>query len=155
MRISEALAGVSRVFLDTAPVIYFVEKNPTYFSRVQVLFERIDSGLITAITSPITLSECLVHPYRRGLLEVAQAFIELITNGNNTTFQVIEQEIAKNASQLRARHNLPLADAFQIAVAMNAGCDAFLTNDTTFKRVTELNVIVLDELEREPEPQSD
>jgi hypothetical protein len=28
MRISDALAGVSSLFLDTAPVIYFVERNP-------------------------------------------------------------------------------------------------------------------------------
>jgi hypothetical protein len=28
MRISDALAGISRLFLDTAPVIYFVERNP-------------------------------------------------------------------------------------------------------------------------------
>lgn len=30
MRIDEALQGVTRLFLDTAPVIYYVEKHPTY-----------------------------------------------------------------------------------------------------------------------------
>lgn len=28
MKISEALVGVSHIFIDTAPVIYFVERNP-------------------------------------------------------------------------------------------------------------------------------
>jgi predicted nucleic acid-binding protein len=40
-----------------------------------------------------------------------------------------------------------LTDAFQVAVAIASGCDAFLTNDIALKRVTELGVIVLDEME--------
>ena len=34
-----------------------------------------------------------------------------------------------------------------IAIALHNGCDAFLANDVALKRVTELNVIVLDEVE--------
>jgi len=33
----------------------------------------------------------------------------------------------------------------QIAVAVNAECEAFLTNDLTFKRITELRVLVLND----------
>jgi predicted nucleic acid-binding protein len=42
---------------------------------------------------------------------------------------------------------LRLPDALQIAVALEAGCEAFLTNDLTLKRVVELRVLVLDDLE--------
>jgi hypothetical protein len=34
-------------------------------------------------------------------------------------------------------------------VALQSGCDAFLTNDMTLKRVSELSVIVLEEMEAE------
>ncbi|MBD2604366.1 PIN domain nuclease [Scytonema hofmannii FACHB-248] len=44
---------------------------------------------------------------------------------------------------MRARYNLQLPDAFQITVALAAECEAFLTNDVTFKRVTKLRVLVL------------
>ena len=30
VRIHEVLQGVTHLFLDTAPVIYYVEKHPTY-----------------------------------------------------------------------------------------------------------------------------
>lgn len=30
MRIRDVLAGVSHLFLDTAPIIYFVERNPQF-----------------------------------------------------------------------------------------------------------------------------
>jgi predicted nucleic acid-binding protein len=35
----------------------------------------------------------------------------------------------------------------QVAAALNVGCQAFLTNDMTLKRVIELRVLILDELE--------
>ena len=66
--------------------------------------------------------------------------------GNNTTFVPINNpNIAINAAQIRARYNLELPDALQIAVALNAKCEAFLTNDLTFKRITELRVLVLND----------
>lgn len=35
----------------------------------------------------------------------------------------------------------------QIATALTAGCEAFLSNDSSLKRVTELRVLTLDDLE--------
>ena len=51
------------------------------------------------------------------------------------------------SADFRARYNLTLPDAFQVAAAIASDCDAFLTNDNTLKRVTELNTIVLDDME--------
>jgi predicted nucleic acid-binding protein len=42
---------------------------------------------------------------------------------------------------------ISLPDALQISVALSAGCDAFLTNDVKLKRLTELRVLAIDELE--------
>jgi predicted nucleic acid-binding protein len=58
----------------------------------------------------------------------------------------IDQDIARQAAQLRAVHNLALADALQIATALNQGCQMFLTNDKQLARVTEIRVVVLEEL---------
>jgi len=40
---------------------------------------------------------------------------------------------------------LKLADAMQIATALHAGADLFLTNDKQLKQLTEIPVAVLDE----------
>ena len=40
MKLSERLESVTRVFLDTAPAIYLVEKSPVYFGKVRAAFER-------------------------------------------------------------------------------------------------------------------
>lgn len=147
MTISDALTGVSLLFLDTAPVIYQVEKNPIYFDRVAAIFQAIDAGKLGAVTSPVTLAECLVHPLRLGLAPVRQAFIDVIVSGANTTFVEISQETGERAAKLRADYNLRLPDALQMAAAIIHGCDSFLTNDAQLKRVTELQVLVIDELE--------
>jgi hypothetical protein len=95
MKIAERLQTVTRVFLDTAPVIYYVEANPRYRPIVEVIFDRLDNGALTAVTSPVTLAECLVFPYRLGKSEAVQGFTDLIVNGSGTEFVVIDQETAK------------------------------------------------------------
>ena len=100
-----------------------------------------------AVTSPVTLAECLIVPYRLGQTQLLQAFEDLIVNGDNTVFVVIDDETARRAAELRAKYNLTLTDTIQLATALTADCDSFLTNDMALKRVAELNVIVLDDTE--------
>lgn len=52
------------VGLDTAPLIYFIEKHPTYLPLLLPFFEAVDHGDIQVVTSTLTLTEVLVHPYR-------------------------------------------------------------------------------------------
>ena len=86
-------------------------------------------------------------PYRSGLSSLQQEFIDLIVYGDNTIFAAIDQDCAIRAAQLRASYNIGLLDALQIAVALAAGCQAFLTNDRILRRVMDLRVLILDDLE--------
>ncbi|GET43069.1 type II toxin-antitoxin system VapC family toxin [Microseira wollei] len=148
MTIADSLQGVSRLFLDSATVIYFVERNPQYFDLARAFFERINEGTLIGVASPVTLAECLVRPYSLGQIEFQRYFIDLLTNSANIEFvPIASQYLAIQAEQIRARYNLQLPDAFQIAVALAANCEAFLTNDVILRRVTELRVLVLDELD--------
>lgn len=54
MRIYERLQSVSRVFLDTAPVVYYVEEDAHYLVWVDPVFQQVDSGAVRAVTSPKT-----------------------------------------------------------------------------------------------------
>jgi predicted nucleic acid-binding protein len=146
VNIDERLLSVTRLFVDTAPIIYYVEGNSRYLARVAPVFARLDAGTLAAVTSPITLAECLIIPYRDNRADRRKLFTELITAGNNTSFVPIESVAADKAAELRARFNLSLADALQLAVALMSGCDAFLTNDSAFGRVTDLDIIILEDL---------
>ena len=147
VKVADALHGVAMLFLDTAPVIYFVERNPQYFAVVKPVFDAVDAGVPTAVTSPITLAEALVEPYRTGLMPLQQGFFNRIVLGRNTVFGPIDHQSGRRAAELRASYNLSLPDALQVAVALQAGCDALLTNDTGLRRVKELRILVVDDLE--------
>jgi len=145
VNIMDALKDITRLFLDTSPVIYYVEKNPHYFSIVKTIFDHIDDGLLWSVTSPITLSECLTGTYIKGYKQFQNNFIDLIVYGHNVSFISIDYEQARLSSELRAKYRLTLPDAFQIATALFAECDAFLTNDPELKRITEIKVLVVDD----------
>ena len=145
MRISDALSRVSHLFLDTAPVIYFVERNPQFVALVDPVFEKLDSD-ITAVISGITLSECLVGALRIGLVDLEQAFVEVLQQ-EQVIFVDINPSIAQEAARIRVRYNLQLPDALQVATALISSCEVLLTNDKNLKRVTELRILLVNDLE--------
>jgi hypothetical protein len=49
MNLADALKNVSVLAFDTAPIIYFVEANPTYDALVTAIFERVERGNVTGI----------------------------------------------------------------------------------------------------------
>ena len=147
VKLGDALSGVTRLGFDTAPVIYFVEANPQYDALVTSVFQQATNGVFQGVTSIVTLSEVLVQPFIRRDIRLQQEYRDLLLNSRNFQTLPIGAVIAERAADLRARYNLRTPDALQIAAALNAGCEAFLTNDAGLKRVTELRIIVLDEIE--------
>ncbi|MCL5998375.1 MAG: type II toxin-antitoxin system VapC family toxin [Chloroflexi bacterium] len=147
MRAIDALPQGTLAFLDTAPLVYFVERVSPFFSITEAIFQRIDTGEIRVVTSPVTLAECLVVPLRKGDTKLQHLFVDFITAGPNTAFVEINATIAHTVADLRARYNLALSDSFQIAVALSTRCNAFLTNDTRLQRVAEIRVLILEDLD--------
>ena len=58
MGLVDELRG-SKICIDTAPFIYFIEKNPKYLGLLRPVFAEINAGKIDALTSTITLLEVL------------------------------------------------------------------------------------------------
>ena len=102
-----------------------------------------DDGDLIVVTSPITLAECLYYPYKNNDNKLVLAFTRRIATGHNVRLAPITADIGDHSAQLRARYNLGFADAFQVATAITADCDIFLTNDKQLKRIQSLDVLVL------------
>ena len=125
IKLDQALAGVSKLGFDTPPIIYFIETHPQYDALVTEVFRHIAGASFEGFTSVITLSEVLVQPLRHANTRLQQTYRDIL---------------------IRTR-NFRTPDALQLAAVLSAGCQAFLTNDAALQRVTELRVLVLDELE--------
>ncbi len=146
-KLDQALAGVTKLGFDTSPIIYFIESHPQYDGLVTEIFQRVSNGRPEGITSVITLTEVLIHPLRRGDAALQQQYSDLLINAANFQTLPIDIKTATSAADLRARYNLRTPDALQVATALAAGCDAFMTNDAALQRVSEFPVLVLDQLE--------
>jgi predicted nucleic acid-binding protein len=147
MKVTEALRGLSKIFFDTAPIIYYVQATPEFFAIVDEIFTQLETKQFQAITSPVSLAECLVLPRRLGQVQLEQAFVELLTDTEEIEFIALDAAIGQIAADLRVRYNLKLPDALQIGAAISSQCDGFLTNDVQLKRVTELRVLVIGEMQ--------
>ncbi len=66
MKVSDALSGVRKVYFDAAPLVYYVEENPTYVKQMDAIIEQIERAAIDAFSSVILLPEVLMHPTRLG-----------------------------------------------------------------------------------------
>ncbi len=128
VNIETAWQGVSKVFLDTAPVIYYVEAKEEFAAIVQPIFRWLDEGRFEGIASPVTLAECLVQPKRLGLAQLELGFINFLTNTEGIVFVDLDETVGILAAEMRSRYNLKLPDALQMATALTSRCDAFLTS---------------------------
>jgi predicted nucleic acid-binding protein len=135
----------TRVCIDTAPVIYFIEKHPKYLNVVKPVFTEIEAGNIDAITSTITLLEVLVQPLKTENETLAERYREILLYSKNlTTFEIVH-EVTEVAAKLRAKYTIRTPDAIQIAVGVLYGAVKFVTNDSLLKKVSDIKVLVLDD----------
>jgi predicted nucleic acid-binding protein len=146
-QLDDALWGVRHLGFDSAPIIYYVEAQPTYAPLMASVFQRIGSGQLEGMTSTITLVEVLTKPRASGDEQLAETYRNLLLDSEYFQTVPIGAPVAELAAQLRARYGLRTPDALQIAVALAEGCEAFLTNDTRLRQVTELPILQVAELE--------
>ena len=140
------LASIQRLGIDTAPLIYFVERHPLFSSVVRAFFERAERGELSLVTSTLTLAEVLTKPFAQGAEAIATTYRSILTTSPHIRLVPIDIATAEHAARLRAKYRLKTPDAIQVAVAARSGCDAFLTNDGGLSRVEEIPVLVLSDL---------
>ena len=46
MRLSELLTNGTRLYIDTAPLIYYIEEHPTYLVQMESIINAIDEGIV-------------------------------------------------------------------------------------------------------------
>lgn len=135
----------SRICIDTAPFIYFIEKDPKYQGIIKPVFAEIDAGKIDAITSTVTLLEVLVYPFRMKNESLAEQYREILLYSDGLTTFEIYHDVSELSSRLRAKYSIRTPDAIQIAVGIIYGADIFLTNDSNLKKVKDIKMMILED----------
>ena len=118
------------IYLDTAPVIYMVEKVPPWASLVR---SRVERTGVTLITSEMTRMECRVGPLRNNDQTVLQDFEDYLSTAVSQILP-LTRGVMDHAAEIRARYGFKTPDAIHLAAAVVSGCDVFLTNDHRLDR---------------------
>jgi len=135
-----------KVGLDTMIFIYTFEEHPAYLPLLKQFFSVLEKGEMEAVTSTITVTECLVRPYRKKDFALAAQYMALFRNFPHLSIIPVTDDVAERAAFLRAHYHLKTPDAIQVATALISGSRAFLTNDENLASVEGIDILLLDQL---------
>ncbi len=146
MGLLNALQG-DRIYLDVNIWIYALEGYQPFLLSLSSLFQAIDQGLLTGLTSELSLAEALVKPMQNQNLIQQDVYKQAIANNRNLIVAPVSREVLIAAAQLRANTpTLKLPDAIHAATAQFYDCTTFLTNDQRFQTLPNLTVILLSQI---------
>jgi predicted nucleic acid-binding protein len=134
------------VYLDTAPIIYYVEDVLPYADILEPVFQQIKSGVLRACTATLTLAETLVVPYRKKDWALLEKFETLLTKTPDLTILPLTPEVARETAKIRSEFSIKTPDAVQLATAQVNGIEHFLTNDKGLKIFSPLRIVLLDDI---------
>ena len=133
-----------RVYLDTAPIIYFLENSEKYGDAVMGFFEVHDD--YNYVTSVVSLAEYLTGAMKVGDGKAVESFDEFVKAYEIEVLD-IDSAISIAAARIRSRFtSFRFADAIQLAAAEISDCDVFLSNDFQLKQFDGIDCVMVEEI---------
>ena len=143
---TDRLARARKVGLDRGTFEAYLRGDPGRGPLGLALFERVEAGRLTAVTSVLTLMALLVGPHRAHDEAAAQELAFLVPTFPNLALAPVTLAVAERAAAYQARYGLEEAAAIQAATAKSEGAELLVTVDPALKRLAgELEILLLDE----------
>ncbi len=141
------MTDFNRVFIDTAPIIYFLENSSLYMESMERFFAKCVKEHKQIVISALTVEEYLVSPYSNGQMEYVDNFKRFIKYMDVEVVD-IDATIAERGAKIRGQYkNFKAMDSLQIAAAVVRKCDVFFTNDKQLRQEKELPCITMEDIQ--------
>ncbi len=133
------------VYIDANAIIYSVERIEPYRELLAPMWQEAGAGRFALASSELVVLETLIKPLREGNARLEMLFRSIFAAAE---MDLIPATLAiwEDAARIRAATGLKTSDALHAATALQAECTLFVTNDTDFRRVQGLPIVVLDDL---------
>ncbi len=128
-----------RLYLDTSPIIFAVERVESHFAAVVT---RISQPDVSLVTCELAWLETRVKPLKNNDAALLADF-ELFFQESLPSVLPLDRRTMTKAAELRATHRFKTPDAIHLAAAILGRCDVFYTNDQDLKRCLEIAVEVV------------
>ena len=142
-RFRDRLEAARRVHVDPRALASHLLAVPGQVELTRLLFEGLRDGSVTAQTSALSLFQLLVEPYRRGRGEAAAAAADYLTAVRGLEVVPVSAAVGRQAAEVRARLGGRSERAVQIATALEADADLYLTRDSGLRRVAGMEMLDL------------
>jgi predicted nucleic acid-binding protein len=119
---------VANIFWDTNLFIYLLEDSPKFGQAVEDLRRRMLRRNDRLFTSAMSLGEILIKPFSMGNTALADRYRGFFVEPH-VTVSAFDVAAAEAYAQVRQDRSVQPADAIQLACAVSAEADLFITND--------------------------
>ncbi len=134
-RLRSALHG-QKVYLDANIFIYAIEAIEPWAKELNDVFVGLKSSEFSAVTSNLSLAECLVMPFKNNRHDLVQVYRQTFLPRPNLEIAPIDIDVLIFSANVRAQLSLKFPDAIHAATAFTGKCTVLLTNDAGFSRVS-------------------
>ena len=139
------LPTTGSVYIDANAIIYSVERIEPYRELLVPMWQEAGAGRFTLASSELVVLETLIKPLRDSNARLEMLFRSVFAA---TEMELIPATLTvwEDAARIRAATGLKTSDALHAATALSVGCTLFVTNDSDFRHVQDVPIVVLDDL---------
>ena len=130
------------VFLDTSPVVYFVEQPPVWGAKATMLIAAVRAAGEQFAVSDLVRMEALVGPLRSNDTQLVADFQSFFA-ASDVPVLPITAAVCDRAARIRAQYGFRPLDSLHLAAAVDHQCTRFLTNDLALSNFSDIQVEIL------------
>ena len=132
--------------MDTGTIVSLLQMNPDYYPVVSSVLDYAYENNVTLLVSSVTLFEISRRAYAANEGVLARQYREFFEHSRNVKSCEVTGEIAVKAAELAAK-GLSTEESLRLATAFVCGADCILTDCASFRDMTDIPVVLLNEVE--------
>ncbi|WP_297698895.1 type II toxin-antitoxin system VapC family toxin [uncultured Fibrobacter sp.] len=144
---NRALEKSRVLFMDTGAIVRLLQMHPDYYPVVSSVFDHAYENNVTLLVSNVTLFELSRKAYASGEGVLARQYREFFEHSRNVKSCEVSGEIAVKAAEFAGKNNLGVEESLRLATAYVCGADCILTDCASMRDLTDIPVVLLDEVE--------
>jgi predicted nucleic acid-binding protein len=112
------------------------------------VLEAVSEGQVAGVASELVLLELLVAPLKKGAQDTADEIELTLLHFPHLQLAPVTRGVLTRAAEIRARYGLRTPDAIMVATAVESGATLAVTNDDAWRKVKEVDVLLLHDLSK-------
>ena len=142
---NRALEKSRVLFMDTGAVVRLLQMHPDYYPVVSSVLDFAYENNVTLLVSNVTLFELSRRACAAGESVLSRQYREFFEHSRSVKACDVTGEISVKAAEFAAK-GLSTEESLRLATAYVCGADCILTECAAMRDMTDVTVVLLDEV---------